>query len=335
MCACVELHLVLKFSLFELNQGPSKMLSVNSSSTLNSTIPVRNDKLPHVTPCGNHDALLFFWVSSFFLSGVLGAIGNFLVILIVWKNRSMRNPTNFLLTSITASDFIYLSVNTPFEVMDLLGTKYFAAELQTRMFLVPKVFSPFSTIISTYALTLLAVERYNALLHPLKIHRRLNKRSAKIAICLIISLSFVIPVYGWLGRKDSASYTRTLYLTLVVIPGAVVAFCYGRIILGVYVFKTICSQGTAGAPQAMKEKKNLVKMLSLLAMIFLVPKLMQLSYFWYTLLSTAPYTRVICALYITWLQQYLTRCLNPVIYMVYCSNYREGAKRLFRSCLSR
>ena len=332
----MKLHLVLKFSLFELNQGPSKMLSVNNSSTLNSTIPVRNDKLLHLTPCDNDDALLFFWVSSFFLLGVLGAVGNFLVILIVWKNRSMRNPTNFLLTSITASDFIYLSVNTPFEVMDLLGTKYFAAELQTRMFLVPKVFSPFSTIISTYALTLLAVERYNALLHPLKIHRRLNKRSAKIAICLIISFSFVIPVYGWLGRNDSASYTRTLYLTLVVIPGAVVAFCYGRIILGVYVFKTICSQGTGGA-QAMKEKKNLVKMLSLLAMVFLVPKLVQLSIILDLSLRMAKSGKVQmnCTIYILLLLEFLIRCLNPVIYMVYSSNYREGAKRLFRSCLSR
>ena len=334
----MKLHLVLKFSLFELNQGPRKMLSVNSS-TLNSTIPVRNDKLLHLTPCGNHDALLFFWVSSFFLSGVLGAVGNFLVILIVWKNRSMRNPTNFLLTSITASDFIYVLVIIPFEVVGLLGTKYFTQKNQIRMFaleLVPIVFSPFLTIISTYALTLLAVERYNALLHPLKIHRRLNKRSAKIAICLIISLSFVIPVYGWLGRKDSASYTRTLYLTLVVIPGAVVAFCYGRIILGVYVFKNICSQGTGGA-QAMKEKKNLVKMLSLLAMVFLVPKLVQLSILLDLSLRMAKSGKVQmnCTIYILLLLEFLIRCLNPVIYMVYSSNYREGAKRLFKSCLSR
>ena len=312
------------------------MLSVNNSTTLNSTIPVRNDKLLHLTPCDNDDALLFFWVSSFFLLGVLGAVGNFLVILIVWKNRSMRNPTNFLLTSITASDFIYVLVIIPFEVVGLLGTKYFIQKDQIRMFeleRVPIVFSPFLTIISTYALTLLAVERYNALLHPFKLHRRLNKRSTKIAICLIISLSFVIPVYGWLGREQSASYALALYLTLVVIPVAVVAFCYGRIILGVYVFKTICSQGTGGA-QAMKEKKNLVKMLSLLAMVFLVPKLVQLSII-LDLSFTSGKFQINCTIYILDLLEFLIRCLNPVIYIVYSSNYREGAKRLFRSCLSR
>ena len=84
----------------------------------------------------------------------------------------------------------------------------------------------------------------------------------------------------------------------------------------------------------MKEKKNLVKMLSLLAMVFLVPKLVQLSII-LDLSFTSGKFQINCTIYILDLLEFLIRCLNPVIYIVYSSNYREGAKRLFKSCLSR
>lgn len=93
----------------------------------------------------------------------------------------MQNATkvNLLLSSIALSDFIFILLSTPCNI--ILAAEIFRI-LEILLILMSLVF--FSAI-SSITLTPLATLRYNALVNPMKIQRRLSKRFAKIAICVI------------------------------------------------------------------------------------------------------------------------------------------------------
>ena len=87
---------------------------------------------------------------------VIGFIGNVLLIRIVHKPREMHTPTNFLLASMAASDIITI----------LLWSFYFFefAKFVCKFVVLIEI----SINVSSITLTLLAIERYNAILTPFR-----------------------------------------------------------------------------------------------------------------------------------------------------------------------
>jgi len=101
---------------------------------------------------------ILLWTAIPFL--VVGFIGNVLVIRIVHKTRDMHTPTNYLLANMAVSDVITI----------LLWPLYF---FEVGNFVCKSlVLCEISITISSITLTLLAVERYHALLKPLRTARQ-------------------------------------------------------------------------------------------------------------------------------------------------------------------
>ena len=269
---------------------------------------------------------------SFILVGTLGTFGNFLVLLVVWKNRRMRNPTNFLLTNLAISDLIFLLTATPNYVIRVLGRTVMTPTQWKHVLKFgshTEVLHAFPTFLSTISLALLAIERYNALVHPMKIHRRLSKRSAKIAICVIwlVSMISVAPI-AIKHENVSSLYAPVLYLVFSVIPAVTTVFCYMKIVIGIYFVKNICSQSNR-MPQDIENKK-LVKMLLLVTLIFMTSKIPPVVYSVARIFRSTISSQ--CRVFLVFLL-YLSPCLNPMVYITHSSNYRSGVKSLLRSCL--
>ncbi|CAH3108752.1 unnamed protein product, partial [Porites lobata] len=109
---------------------------------------------------------------------IIGLIGNVLVIRIVPKTREMHTPTNYPLARMAVSDVFTIMM--------------FAAHSQHVLdenfgHLVCKASAVITTfaIVSSTTLTVLAVERYNALPKPFRTGLRLSEDSIKKAIALI------------------------------------------------------------------------------------------------------------------------------------------------------
>lgn len=144
--------------------------------------------------------------------------------------------------------------------------------------------------------------------------------SATLSLPLTIQNSDTVP-------KVLIFCTSVLCLAVIVIPGAVIAFCYARIVIGVYVFKNICSQGTGG-PQDVHKKKSLVKMLFLVTFIYIGTKLPTVIY---VASQMIPKTSQFNCWTIPSILNHLLSGLNPIVQLVYSLNYRKGVKRLLRS----
>ena len=102
----------------------------------------------------------------FYISGL---IGNVLVIRIVHKTREMHTPTNYLLASMAVSDVftIIMIAARRFAFSQHVLDENFGHLVCKALALSTTFITIFATVSST-TLTVLAVERWNALLKPLR-----------------------------------------------------------------------------------------------------------------------------------------------------------------------
>ena len=137
---------------------------------------------------------------------LLVSFGNLLVVLVVWNNKPMWNTTNFFLANISCTDllfalftlpgygYIILTSRSPFVVIEHL-----TPILHTLIFL-----ECVSSTAITITFSFLSIERYNALIHPMKLGRRLSKRNAKIVICVTWLFAIIVVMPSFLLNTPDA-----------------------------------------------------------------------------------------------------------------------------------
>ena len=273
---------------------------------------------------------------------IFGFIGNTLIIRIVYKTREMHTTTNYLLVNLAASDSIVI----------LMCPFYFVcfdhdcvASLNDDFVKFPCKFIVvvyISITSSALTLTLLAVERYHAILKPFRSNSRLHEESIKRAIFVIWCLSIAIGFPGFFlevsSKKSSCIGSSGVAIYLLIhstfsayIPTVVFLFCYGSLIKGLYFSGTICAENTNGDNS---EKRKLLVTFILatcgfligygpIAVLHSVRLGMEINDELFLILSD-----------IFGLLFDIILCLNPVLYAFRSSNFKEGFKRvLFSRCL--
>ena len=117
-------------------------------------------------------SLLFSIASIPFL--LIGVIGNVLVIRIVHKTPDMHSVTNYLLANLAVSDVMTILTLWPWKVCSTNGL---VKEMKNYCWI--SVFLRINVVVSSVTLTVLAVERYHALLKPLRSGLRLTSDKVK------------------------------------------------------------------------------------------------------------------------------------------------------------
>lgn len=148
---------------------------------------------------GKLEPILAFIASPLYITGL---IGNILVIRIVHKTRKMHTTTNFLLVNLAASDVATI----------LFGPLYFTVLLEGylsngigKYVCKLSVLFEICAMASVLSLTVLAVERYHALLKPFRTGLRLNEDNIKQAITAIWVSSTVLGSPTFISREWSES----------------------------------------------------------------------------------------------------------------------------------
>ena len=121
---------------------------------------------------------------------IFGVIGNSMVIRIVHKTREMHTTTNYLLANLAVSDAIVI----------LIIPMYFAysggfgllVENLGKLLCKCVVIGDIAMASSASTLSVIAVERYHAILKPFSSNLRLNEQNIKKAIALIWILNTVL-----------------------------------------------------------------------------------------------------------------------------------------------
>ena len=284
------------------------------------------------------DLFLYYFPILFF---AIGFIGNVLVIRIVHKTRQMHTPTNYLLANMAVSDIItillYLCNNFTEDQLGHVSHKF--ATFACKAFSIVEI----CIMVSSITLTVLALERYHALLKPFRTELRLSEDNVKKAIVFIWTASVVIcfPQFffaEWseedISCVDPFDINKTytlLYFTIFILQSTIMFFCYGSLIKGLYFTNTVCPENDE---EGNSEKKKLVLTFLLASLAFLIgywPYIVGLC----ILVASGDSEQVYDSeLYVSVLGAMstflfdLTLCLNPILYAFRSSSYQQEFKRL-------
>ena len=270
-----------------------------------------------------------------------GVFNNCLVALVVWRTKQMQNSTNLLLANNAIAEVFYLIASGSDIIMLLLLKVNVFPEntIKMRGPLSILIIAPY--LVAAANLALLSIERCNALCNPMKMQRSLGKRSTKFSMLTIwlVAIILTLPVtvdtilgHGYNIDLNIVIYYCCMCASLTTVVGCIIITCYGRIIYGIYISKTIFNQTcSATILEDMKAKKNVVKMLLSITFTFLIAKFPVAAYEGIILLIEPVYN---CQLhYLAFSIEtlgHVSAFLNPVIYLVFNSNYRKGAIRLLK-----
>ncbi|XP_068753347.1 galanin receptor type 1-like isoform X1 [Montipora capricornis] len=274
----------------------------------------------------------------------VGIIGNSMVIAVVKAIRGMRSTTNYLLVNIALADIITLLFTIVHFILSRFSSppSFTSAALNFLCkFIYTNNVSLVSFLVTVMTLTLLAIERYQALVKPLTSSRRLTSERIACVITGIWSASFalVTPLFATTAykpddkeicshgdaREGIVIYIYCFVVILALIPFTIIMFCYSFIIYGMYINKTIFNNNgeRRATRQEITEKRRLVWLLIILTLIFFV------AFIPYGILLIMKYSEVNNAFIIDlhYATQYLTLlnfAVNPFIYAFASSGYRRG-----------
>ena len=275
---------------------------------------------------------ILFWTTIPFL--VVGFIGNVLVIRIVHKTSDMHTPTNYLLANMAFSDVITILL-WPFYFFEFV-------EFICKFFALIEI----CIVVSCITLTVLTVERYHALLKPLRTGLRLTEDTIGRAIALIWIASLIIcfPEFclkEWSDKEATCIGPWTLYtnqaikiyvivhVTITFILLAVTFYCHGSLIRGLYFTNTVCPETTE---ERSSEKKKLVITLIVASAAFFIGFTPTLVF--YTVVASAgDDDNSGDNLYYTFSNSVdfvfaCSLCFNPILYAFRSTNFKKGFKRI-------
>lgn len=123
---------------------------------------------------------------------IVGVLGNSLTCAVILRYRVMQTPTNYYLLSLAASDLLVLLLGMPLEIYELWQNYPFLlgeGGCYFKTFLFETVC--FASILNV---TALSMERYVAVVHPLKVKHLTTRAHVKRVIFMLWGLSMVCAV---------------------------------------------------------------------------------------------------------------------------------------------
>ncbi|XP_078377808.1 RYamide receptor-like [Oculina patagonica] len=250
-------------------------MSANSNTTINGTQPSSCSSDPRAEKVAKTFAYCLLFVFSL--------VGNTLIGIIAYKTKSMRKTTNFLIVNMAMSDlllpiFLFPQIVTKFHYDSwLIGGPL--GQALCKMYV---LFADVSKTVSVQSLVLIAVDRFGAVVFPLR-PPLINSKlclfliSATWIVAMAVQSPYLFAyrlveyspgklmcVRNWnLAFGESSSYRSfilAIFLIFLYTPLAVVSVLYCKIILKLK-SQTIPGEQSANAgQQRAKRERNVLKM---------------------------------------------------------------------------
>ncbi|XP_055793115.1 neuromedin-K receptor-like isoform X2 [Salvelinus fontinalis] len=291
--------------------------------------------------------LLSLWTVAYSLVLLVSVSGNVIVIWIILAHKQMRTVTNYFLLNLALADTSMAAFNSFVNfVYAAHGDWYFGlAYCKFHNFLpVTAVFA------SIYSMVAIAVDRYMAIIHPLK--PRLSATVTRSVIGCIWGMAVVLAfplcyysttrqigqrtlcyVYWPRTAQDSFMYHIIVAVLVYVLPLVVMAGTYslvGRTLWG----GEIPGDSKDNYHLQIQAKRKVVKMMMIVVVTFAVCWLPYHLYFMITGLNRQlNRVKSIQQVYLSvlWLAMSSTM-YNPIIYCCLNNRFRVGFKRAMRCC---
>ncbi|XP_077201109.1 opsin-3 [Paroedura picta] len=215
--------------------------------------------------------------------GVLGLCNNVLVLVLYAKFKRLRSPTHLFLVNISLSDLLVSLFGVSLTFFSCLRSRWVWDDAGC-------VWDGFSSslfgIVSVMTLTVLAYERYMRIVHARVIDFSWSWRA--ITYIWLYSLAWTgAPLLGWnhytleihglscsldwrSKEPNDASFVLFFFLGCLVVPVAVMAYCYGHILYAIRMLRCVEDLQTVQVIKILRYEKKVAKMCFLMIATFFI-----------------------------------------------------------------
>lgn len=279
-------------------------------------------------------------------------LGNIVVICLVLKLPSMRSLTNMLLVNMCVANLLVTLFAMPYSILFIfLQNRWLSGHLGNVTCKLTHFSYALSIAASIFALLLISLDRYYAVLHPFK-RRPLFLRSTKCASLgiWILSCIFMSPylfqfrvveisfasycIISWSPLdNDTASqiYYILVFVLLYSLPLVGIALAYSLIGKNLWHRKIPGQQTISNRRVAERSKRKVVRMLIVVVVVFALcwipAHLMHfLSYFQKETYYSLPPLILLLSFWLC----HANSAISPWLFLIMHQNFRQGARRLFK-----
>lgn len=182
---------------------------------------------------------------------VLAVGGNGMVCYIVLAHQRMRTVTNFFILNLAIGDILMACLCIPFGFVSNLLLQYWP--FGAAMCVIVSYAQAVSVFVSAYTLISISIDRYIAIMYPLRL--RMTKLQAKLIIVIVWTVALITPLptavlstlevhpawtrtnstpryvctEAWQSAEQRYHYSMALMVLQYFFPLAVLLYTYGRI----------------------------------------------------------------------------------------------------------
>ena len=318
---------------------------MNNSTVLKTTLSYAGCSI-------NWETVFVAWYATDLVTSLASFVGNILLIVVVYRTGTMRTPTDYFVVNMAASD-IFLPFS--FLVDDIVFKRKDAGYLsQTTGAVLCKLFYFFTRVsygVSILSLSVITVYRFYAIAFPLRA-RMQNSRTRII----LLFLTWLVPIamsspwlffvnfslkYHFCSFELNTEHLRVLnmiYLSFFFfLPLLVMLVLYPVILVTLRRQRipgnTNCSQAVI---RRRKQNLRLTTMFITITVAFILCWGMNRVMYLINLFSlVTDWCTFFKASNVVVIFPLIFHAINPVIYFIFCSSYRQGIKQLVSCCLRR
>ena len=285
---------------------------------------------------------------------VVSLVGNSLIVIIVFKTPTLRKPMNFMIVNMAISDLLFTIFLFPLSLVEmqadswLIGDSLLQTLCKTSFFLLIV-----SATVSIQSLILITVYRFGAVVLPIR-YPLISKSYGPFFIiatwivaiaansAYLFSLKVVVNehlggmVMCTIQKSSANNYLLSNFIAFFYIPFVLLTILYAIILI------KLKQHAHPGEPSANAEKQRSRKNRNVLKMAIVIVFAFFLCWIPFitnqTILHFAPNSSIWYScnflLYdnFTYFMAVTNCAINPMICLIFSSNYRQGLKRLFSCC---
>lgn len=289
----------------------------------------------------------------------VGLVGNTCLVLVITRQKEMRNVTNIFIVNLSCADILVCLVCLPVTIIYTLMDRWILGEALCKV-------TPFvqctSVTVSIFSMVLIALERHQLIIHPTGWKPVVRHSYLAVALIWIIAIFISLPflsfqvltisplhnlspqfnpfsdqficIEQWPSGGYRLVYTTSLLLFQYCLPLVLILVCYVRIFLRLSHRKDMVERARGERHKKAKGSKRVNAMLASIVAAFtlcwLPLNVFNTVFDWnHEAMPMCLHDTIFSACHLTAMA---STCVNPVIYGFLNSNFQKELKSLLYGC---
>ena len=285
---------------------------------------------------------------------VVSLIGNSLIVIIVFKTPTLKIPINFMIVNIAISDLLFPIFLFTLNLVEMQADPWLIGDsLHHTLCKIGLFLLTVSATVSIQSLILITVDRFGAVVMPIRGSPLIGRRLCLffIVVTWIVAVAANSPylfafkfveypgetVLTCVIEKSSANYYIVAnFIALFYIPFVLLIILYAIILIKLKQHAHLGEQTANAVVMRSRRNRNVLKMAIVIVFVFFlcwIPYITKQTIFHFVPNSSIWSSRNFFLYdFFTSFMAAANCAVNPIICLIFSSNYRQGLKRLVTFC---